>query len=91
MKFMITWKGLPGNYKPAVESFLRGGAPAPSGLKTVGRWHSPGSTLGWHLVEGDIVALAQHVAEWANLLELEVSPVIEDAEAATAASKVFGK
>ena len=91
MKFMITWRTQPGDYKPAVETFLRSGAPAPAGLKTVGRWHSPGSTIGWHLVEGDPVALAQHVAEWGNLLVLEVSPVIEDAEAASAASKVFGK
>lgn len=92
MKFMIVWKTVPGSYKPAVESFLRGGAPLPPGLKRVGRWHSPGSTLGWHLMEGDdLTAVAQHVAEWANLLEIKTYPVIEDAEAASAASKVFGK
>ena len=92
MKFMIVWKTVPGSYKPAVESFLRGGAPLPPGLKRVGRWHVPGSTLGWHLMEGDdLTAVAQHVAEWANVLEIKTYPVIEDAEAASAASKVFGK
>jgi len=92
MKFMIVWKTLPGKYKTAVESFLRGGAPVPAGIKTAGRWHTPGSTLGWHLVEGnDLAAVAQHVAEWGDLLEIETYPVIEDAEAASAASKVFGK
>jgi hypothetical protein len=35
--------------------------------------------------------VAQHVAKWADLLEIETYPIIEDAEAATAASKVFGK
>jgi hypothetical protein len=35
--------------------------------------------------------VAQHVAEWADLLECEVYPVMEDAEAATAANKVLGK
>jgi len=89
---MIVWKTRPGTYKPAVESFLSKGGPVPPGIKTVGRWHSPGSTLGWHLVEGnDMTALAQHVAEWGDLLDLETYPVIEDAEAASAASKVFGK
>jgi Domain of unknown function (DUF3303) len=88
---MITWKGMPGNYKSAVQEFLRGGAGVPAGVKSLGRWHSPGSAAGWHLVEGDLVGVAQHVAEWANLLELTVTPVIEDAEAAAAASKVFGK
>jgi hypothetical protein len=35
--------------------------------------------------------VAQHVAEWADVIELEVNPVIEDAAAAEAASRVFGK
>jgi hypothetical protein len=92
MKIMIVWKTVPGKYKTAVQEFLRGGAPVPPGMKTAGRWHAPGSTLGWHLVEGnDLTALGQHVAEWADLLEIETYPVIEDAEAASAASKVFGK
>ena len=92
MKYMITWKIHPNSYKATAEAFLEGGAPAPSGLTTVGRWHSPGSVSGWHLVEGDDVeALAHHVAEWAGLVELEVSPVIEDEAAASSLSKVFGK
>ena len=59
MKFMITWKIQPGCHKPATERFLSGGAPVPPELKTVGRWHVPGSVMGWLLVEGDdSVALA---------------------------------
>ncbi|HMK21162.1 MAG TPA: DUF3303 family protein [Terriglobales bacterium] len=49
------------------------------GFKTVGRWHVLGSILGWHLLEGDdATLLARHVAEWAEVIELEVNPVIED-------------
>ncbi len=33
MKYMIAWKIPPGSYKPAIESFLKSGAPAPPGLK----------------------------------------------------------
>jgi Domain of unknown function (DUF3303) len=92
MKVMIVWRTQPGKYQTAVENFLRTGAPLPAGIKSAGRWHVPGSTLGWHLVEGnDLGAVAQHVAEWADLLEIETYPVIEDAEAASAASKVFKK
>ena len=58
----------------------------------MGRWHVPGSILGWHLLEGDDpTVVAQHVAEWADVIDLEVNPVIEDAAAAEAASRVFGK
>ncbi|GMR23273.1 MAG: hypothetical protein BMS9Abin37_1688 [Acidobacteriota bacterium] len=92
MKYMIAWKIPSSSYKSAIEKFLSGGAPVPPGIKTVGRWHVPGSASGWHLVEGDSAeALAQHVAEWAGLIELEVSPVIEDEEAASSLSKLFGK
>ena len=43
---MNAWKIPPGCHKPAAESFLNGGAPVPAELKTVGRWHVPGSAMG---------------------------------------------
>jgi hypothetical protein len=74
------------------DQFLKAGGPVPAGAKTVGRWHTPGSTLGWHLIEaGDLTLVAEHVADWADLLEIDVYPVIEDAEAGAAAKKAFGK
>jgi hypothetical protein len=92
MKFMVVWKTRPDTYKAAVESFLSGGGAVPPGIKTVGRWHTPGSTLGWHLLEGDdISVLAQNVAKWGTLLEMDTYPVIEDSEASGAASKVYKK
>ena len=69
---MIAWKSSPANYKPAVERFLKTGAAAPEGLKTIGRWHAPGSGRGFHLVEGSDAALVEINAEWADLLELDV-------------------
>ena len=90
MKYMITWTIPPDTYKEAVEIFLSTGAPMPEGLNSLGRWHAPGSSYGWVLVETeDAVTLAQHMTEWANLLDLQVTPVIEDEEAAKAASKVY--
>ncbi|MGA2571044.1 MAG: DUF3303 family protein [Terracidiphilus sp.] len=92
MKFMVVWKTVPGKYKTALDQFLKTGAPAPAGGKTVGRWHVPGSTLGWHLIEASgPEAHAEHAAEWSDVLQLEIYPVLEDAEAAAAAKKVLGK
>lgn len=91
MKVMVVWRTVPGRYKPAVEQFLKTGGPVPEGARTAGRWHVPGSTLGWHLIETDnLTAVAEHAAEWADFLELEIYPVIEDAEAGEAAQKVYG-
>jgi hypothetical protein len=74
----------------ACEAFLASGAPLPAGLTAVGRWHAPGSACGWIVVEGDLTAVARHVAEWAELLEIQVTPVIDDEQAATALSQVYG-
>jgi hypothetical protein len=38
-----------------------------------------------------LTAIAEHVAEWGDTLELEVHTVIEDAAAGEAAKRVFGK
>lgn len=90
MRYMISWKIPPGSHKPAAEGFLRSGAPVPAGLSLLGRWHAPGSMYGWALVEcSDNVALAQHAAEWANYLELNISPVIDDEEAAAGLSRAY--
>lgn len=91
MKFMGTWKISPGCHKPAAEAFLHGGgAPAPEGMEILGRWHAPGSSRGWVLMEGDVTAIAHHMAEWGNLLELDVTPVLEDEQAGAAMAKVYG-
>jgi hypothetical protein len=92
MKVMVVWKTVPGKYKAALDQFLSTGAPVPAGAKTVGRWHTPGSTLGWHLIEtNDLALVAQHVTEWSDVLASEVYAVIEDAEAGAAAKKALGK
>ena len=94
MKFMIEWKISSSSYKATIEAF--GLSPVPSrhvaqGMTSLGRWHSPGSVRGWHLVEGDPVAIADHVAQWAPLAELEITPVLEDEDAAKGLSAVFGQ
>jgi Domain of unknown function (DUF3303) len=91
MKFMVAWKITPGCYKAAIERFLSTGAPDPKGLKTIGRWHAPGSAYGWHVYEGTAVAAAELAAVWGDLLEFQITPVIEDAEAASSLAKVHGK
>jgi len=91
MKTMVVWRTVPGKYRPAVEQFLTTGGPVPAGARRLGRWHVPGSIPGWHLIEGDAAVIAEHMADWADVLELEMHPVIEDDAAGAVAKKVFGK
>ena len=53
MKVMVVWKTVPGKYKTALEAFLSGGGTIPSQREDLGRWHTPGSILGWHLVDAE--------------------------------------
>jgi hypothetical protein len=92
IKHMLAWKIAPGHIKSAAGAFLKSGAPAPKGLALIGRWHAPGSAYGWAVVEGnDATALAQHVAEWEHLLEFQITPVLEDADAGKALASIYGK
>jgi len=92
MKYMISWKITPGHHKAAAGVFLKSGAPMPDGLTLIGRWHGPGSACGWAVVEGeDPKALAQHIAEWADLIEFQITPVLEDEDAAQGLSKAYAK
>ena len=90
MKYIMSWTIKPDCYKGAVKRFLSTGAPLPEGLNQLGRWHGPGSTCGWLLVEGSGEAAYEHAAEWADLLEMTVTPVVEDAEAGAIAAKLYG-
>ena len=52
----------------------------------------PDSVLGWYVLEtNDMTALAEHVNNWGDLIDIELNPVVEDAPAAEAAARVFGK
>jgi len=83
MKFMITWKVRPGELMPAVKRFLHSGAPVPAGVTALGRWHRADMSGGFTLVESAQIGLVfQFVAEWADLLECDVAPVLEDTESA---------
>ena len=90
MKFMITWKVPSANYKDAVARFLKTGGSLPAGLKMIGRWHTADGR-GFLLVEGTETALAENTVQWADLLEIEAAPVLDDAEAGAVLSKAFGK
>ena len=91
MKFMLSWRIACENHRAAGEAFLKSGAPMPDGVKLIGRWHGPGSVIGWALVESDDPkAVYEHVAQWASMLDLDVTPVVDDAEGGEALSRVYG-
>lgn len=92
MKFMITWTSSPSCYREAIERFLSTSAPDVDGVTTLGRWHMPGgSSRGWHVVEGTAEAVGALEAMWGDLLEIQILPFLEDADAARSLAQATGR
>jgi hypothetical protein len=82
MKFMVSWKLPQGTYQPAIERFLATGGMPPKGVKMIGRWHGA-STKGVAIAESnDAKAIYAWAATWADMIEIDVTPCLDDGEAA---------
>jgi hypothetical protein len=92
MKFMSTWKILPGTMREAVDRFLAGQANPPEGVTLLGRWHRVDCSGGYALYEtSDVAAFYETAAKWSDVLEMQTVPIVEDAEAGPVLAKVFQK
>ena len=81
MKYIVSWALPSGTFNNAVGRFLKAGGMPPAGVKLVGRWHGM-SGRGFAVVDTtDAKALYAWVAEWSDLLPMETTPCLEDADA----------
>ena len=92
MKFMSTWSVRPGKVAEVIAKFLSTGAPPPSGVKVIVRWHKSDLSGGFTLSEADDPrALYESAAEWADLIDIHSSLVVEDADAGAVLGKLYKK
>ena len=78
-----------GYHEQAAKKFLATGVPYP-GVKSFSRCHGPGSLEGWIFVEtDDPTDLYEHIAEWADFMEWETTPVFTDEEVGPLVAKVY--
>ena len=81
MKYIVSWALPQGTFSTAVGRFLQAGGMPPAGVNLVRRWHGM-SGRGFAIVETtDAKALYAWVAEWSDLLPIETTPRLEDADA----------
>ena len=90
MKHMIEWSFSSSTYKEGMRQFLETVGPAPEGVTTLGRWHAPGSKTGFHLVEGNPADVTKLTSQWASLVDLNITPVVDDDEASEGLRSTFG-
>jgi hypothetical protein len=83
MKFMLTYTIKPETQgrDPAIDRFKKSGGLPPAGVTLLGRWTSADFSGGFALIESnDAKALTEFALMWSDLMELQLSPVVEDAE-----------
>ena len=65
----------------AIARFRAGDGTPPRGVKLLGRWTRADFSGGFDLLETeDPQALAEFALKWNDLMELNIAPVLEDAE-----------
>jgi hypothetical protein len=81
MKFMLSFTMTPDKAKrdEAIQRFLKTGGQPPKGAKLLGRWTAADFSHGFDLLESDDAKpLTQFALEWGDLMELSITPVVED-------------
>jgi hypothetical protein len=81
MKYISHWKIPPSSIDAAIKKFLETGGTPPEGVKMLGRWHGMNGQ-GFAISESnDAKAMYGWYAQWSNVMEITVTPCVEDAEA----------
>lgn len=89
MKFIVHWTQSQATYRAGIERFKENGAMPPAGVTLLGRWFGMNGK-GFGVVEtSDAKALFAYAAEWSEFLTIEVTPLVEDAEAGEVLNSLF--
>ncbi|MEX0322723.1 MAG: DUF3303 domain-containing protein [Puniceicoccaceae bacterium] len=87
MKYMATWSIAPENLAAVLERWKTINPMPEEGCKIIERWHVMGTGTGFILFEAsDPAALARYNLGWADLADLDIVPVLDEAEAVAAFS-----
>ena len=87
MLFMIVERYRNGDPRPVYPRFQAQGRLAPDGLAYVSSWVTHDLTTCFQVMEtSDRALLDQWIAQWNDLVDFEVIPVVTSAEAAVAAA-----
>jgi hypothetical protein len=90
MKFMLTfgWKPDTKTRTEAIDRFMKTGGQPPPGATLLGRWTRADFSGGYDLLESDDPqALLQFALMWSDVMQLEITPVLEDAAVAAVLEK----
>jgi hypothetical protein len=81
MKYLTVWNLPSGTFNATIKRFLETGGAPPKGVTMLGRWHGM-SGQGVAITESDDPkAIFEWRAQWGDLLDMTITPCLEDADA----------
>ena len=94
MKFMGTWTISQEKWLPILRQWAsltaEQRADAGANVKVLGRWHDFASRRGVIIMESDdIAAVQRYVGRWNPHMDIELTPVLDDEEAAAGAKQTL--
>lgn len=90
MKYLVQWSLPQATFRDSVGRFLKTGGQPPAGVTLLGRWHGMNGK-GVAIVEADdSKALFAYMAEWLEVIPIEATPLVEDAEAGEVLARIYG-
>jgi hypothetical protein len=96
MKFMLKWRVHPEKRHDVLKGFSQMDASADQAdmgdkIKLIGRWHDVARFEGVAIYESsDALAMSQWALNWNNVLDAEVTPVLDDDEVREVGKNRFG-
>lgn len=80
MTFLISYRIPSGTYLAGTERFKQSGGLPPAGIEFLARWHRVDGSGGVAICKtDDAAAIARWAREWADVISMEVVPVLDDA------------
>ena len=89
MKFMVSWEVHPERRLEVLGTWVglsaEDRANVGPGVRLIGRWHNLAEYTGVAIFEtDDVSALSTYLGQWNPVMDLQVSPVLDDEESAAA-------
>ena len=91
MLFKMAWTHSPEARDKTIEQFMTTGGMHPDNIELLSRYHNLDGTGGFAILESTVpAALADYALDWNGLIEIVITPIMDDETIGAVLGKKFG-
>ena len=91
MLFKMAWTHSPEARDKTIKQFMETGGMPPENIELVSRYNNLDGTGGFAILEStDAAALADYALDWNGLIEIVITPIVDDETIGSVLGKKFG-